>query len=103
MKKLILTAMILGITACSNPVQQSTVPMDMQTVQEYQQRVANAKVNRAEAKQPETYWELDRSDKKPKVVVVQQPRVYPSMHYGYGWGRYHRHHSGVGVRLGGYY
>lgn len=99
MKKFVLTAMVLGITACSTPVQQSTVPMDMQAVQEYQQRVSNSSANRQASTAKNEHWELNQSDNKPKVVVVQQPRVYPSIHYGYGWGRHHRHHSRVGLHL----
>lgn len=92
--------MILGITACSSPVQQSTVPMDMQTVQEYQQRVATAQSNQQAAQAQHQHWDLNKSDKKAKVIAVQShPRISPSGHYGYGWGRHHRHHSGVGVRL----
>lgn len=42
MKKL---AVVIGgfvLAACSSPVQQSSVPMDMKTVQEYQARIATA-------------------------------------------------------------
>lgn len=99
MKKLVLIAMALGIVACSNPVQQSSVPMDMQAVQEYQQRVSNARTNQ-QAIQNE-HWDLNQSDRRVKVVV-EHPRVYPSVHYGYyGWGKHHRHYSGV--RVGRYY
>lgn len=102
MKKL---AVVIGgfvLSACSSPVQQSSVPMDMKTVQEYQARIATAQSNKVAAQTQNEPWELNQSDHRPKVVVVQtHPRVYPSFYYG--WGRHHRHHSGVGVRLGGYY
>lgn len=98
MKKMILCAMGVLLAACSNPVQQSSVPMDMAAVQEYQQRVASGKTNtQAE------HWELDQSDKRPKVVVVERrPRMYPSVHYGYG-NKHPRLYSGIGVRLGHYH
>ncbi|HDL3364620.1 TPA: hypothetical protein PW400_002320, partial [Mannheimia haemolytica] len=41
MKKLILLGLSVALTACSTPQQQSTVPMDMQAVQDYHQRVIN--------------------------------------------------------------
>lgn len=40
MKKLILIALPTLLAACSTPVQQSSVPMDMQAVADYQHRVA---------------------------------------------------------------
>ena len=40
MKSLILVTLTLTLAACSAPVQQSSVPMDMKTVEEYRQRVA---------------------------------------------------------------
>lgn len=95
MKKMILCTMSVLLAACSSPVQQSSVPMDMAAVQEYQQRVASGKTNtQAE------HWELDQSDKRPKVVVVERrPRMYPSIHYGYGWGR---RYTGIGLGMGGF-
>ena len=96
MKKVILCAISGVLVACSSPTQQSSVPLDMQTVQDYQQRVMSAKTNTKGE-----HWELDKSDKRPKVVVLERrkPRIYPSMHYGYGWGR---HYSGVGLNVGGF-
>ncbi|OOH90570.1 hypothetical protein BMT54_04645 [Pasteurellaceae bacterium 15-036681] len=106
MKKVVLCAVPVALAACSSSVQQSTAPMDMQAVQEYQQRVASSVSNKANAQQKaqkEGEWQLNQSDNKPKVVqVYSRPRVYPSVHYGYGWGRYGRHHSGIGVGLGGW-
>lgn len=87
MKKLIWVALSMLLGACSTPTQQSSVPLDMKTVQEYQQRVASGKtVVKAEP------WELNQSDKRPKVVVVTpayhthyspfRARVLPT-HYRY--------------------
>ncbi|AUI65255.1 MULTISPECIES: hypothetical protein [Glaesserella] len=103
MKKLILCMMPLVITACSTPTQQSTVPMDMKAVQEYQQRVATGKTVTANSSESEE-WELNQSDREPKVKVYRSypyPRVYPTIGYHHGWGR--GHHSGIGVGLGGFY
>lgn len=74
MKKLIWVALSMLLGACSTPTQQSSVPLDMKTVHEYQQRVASGKtVVNAEP------WELNQSDKRSKVVVLTQT--------------YHQHHS----------
>lgn len=95
MRKMILCAVSVLLAACSNPVQQSSVPPDMAAVKEYQQRVASGKNNT----QTE-HWELNQSDKRPKVVVIERrPRMYPSAHYGYGWGR---HHTGIGLGMGSF-
>lgn len=102
MKKLVLSMMAMALAACSAPVQQSSVPMDMQTVQEYQQRVANAQNNIRSAEKQSDFWVLNQSDNKPKIVVVHQPSVYPSAYYGYG-NKHPRLYSGIGVRLGHYH
>lgn len=96
MKKGLLMILPVVLTACSSPVQQSSVPMDMKTVEEYQKRVASGQT--VAAKQTDK-WELDKSDKQEKVVVIERraPRAYPSLHYGYGWGR---HHTGIGLGMG---
>ena len=98
MNKLVLLALPLAITACSTPVQQSTVPMDMQAVAEYQQRVASGntvseKQKQRVAQQVESDEPLNQSDKRPKVVrqVVREPVVYPSIGVGYGYHRHHHH------------
>lgn len=93
MKKRILIILPMVLTACSTPVQQSSVPMDMKTVEQYQQSVSIGKV--VKANQDDT-WELDQSDKRKKVIIVEPraSRVYPSVHYGYGWGR---HYTGLGI------
>ncbi|MDH2999020.1 hypothetical protein A1D22_03980 [Pasteurellaceae bacterium LFhippo2] len=106
MKKIVLCAVPVVLAACSSPVQQSTVPMDSQAVQEYNQRIASSASNKANAQnrtQKEGEWQLNQSDNKPKVVHVHtRPRVYPSVHYGYGWGSGGRrgHYSGVGLGMG---
>ncbi|WGE32342.1 hypothetical protein NYR60_01620 [Actinobacillus genomosp. 2] len=108
MKKLVLLILPLLVTACSTPVQQSTVPMDMQAVAEYQQRVASGntvseKQKQRVAQQIEPDEPLNQSDKRRSntKVIHHYPRVYPSV--GYHWGHRHRH-SGIGVGLGsGYY
>lgn len=92
MKKLLLCLAPLGVAACSTPVQQSTVPMDMKTVYEYQQRVASGNTVDRNAK-PDNE-PLNQSDKHPRAryaPVVQQPVIYPSVGIGYyrGWGHHH--------------
>lgn len=90
----------LAITACSTPVQQSSVPMDMKAVQEYQQRVATG--NTVTSSNQSDDWELNQSDREPKVKVYQaHPRVYPTIGYHHGWGG--GHYRGLGVGLGGFY
>ncbi|EFX91421.1 Uncharacterised protein [Actinobacillus ureae] len=98
MKKVMLLALPFVVAACSAPEQQSTVPMDMQAVAEYQQRVASGntvseKQKRRVAQQIEPDEPLNQSDKRPKVVrqVVRDPVIYPSIGIGYGYHR-HRHH-----------
>ena len=100
MKKLMLCMIPLAITACSTPVQQSSVPMDMKAVQEYQQRVATG--NTVTSSNQSEDWELNQSDREPKVKVYRAyPRVYPTIGYHHGWGR--GHYRGLGVGLGGFY
>ncbi|WGE42588.1 hypothetical protein NYR75_01625 [Actinobacillus equuli subsp. haemolyticus] len=98
MKKVMLLALPFVAAACSAPEQQSTVPMDMQAVAEYQQRVASGntvseKQKQRVAQQIELDEPLNQSDKRPKVVrqVVREPVIYPSIGIGYGYHR-HRHH-----------
>ncbi|WGE35026.1 hypothetical protein NYR62_05140 [Actinobacillus genomosp. 1] len=98
MKKLVLLTLPWVVVACSTPVQQSTVPMDMQAVAEYQQRVASGNTvseqqKQRVAQQVEPDEPLNQSDKRPKVVrqVVREPVIYPSIGIGYGYHR-HRHH-----------
>lgn len=79
----------LFVTACSTPTQQSSVPMDMKAVQDYQQRVASGNTVSPTAK--EEAQELNQSDKAQKVKVyyhTPRARLYPSLYYqgGYGLG-----------------
>lgn len=78
----------LLLSACSTPTQQSSVPMDMKAVQEYQQRVASGNTVSPTAK--EDAQELNQSDKAQKVkVYYHMPRrLHPSLYYqgGYGLG-----------------
>lgn len=97
MKKLLLTLAPFALVACSAPEQQSSVPMDMQAVQDYQYRVSTGKT--IDKNNPATNEALNQSDNRPKVVAVPvAPRIYPSV--GYGWSR---HRSGIGVGLGSGY
>ncbi|WP_150539535.1 hypothetical protein [Actinobacillus vicugnae] len=98
MKRLTFIALSLVVAACATPPQQSSVPLDMKTVAEYQQRVASgntvsAKQKQRVAQQVEADEPLNQSDKRPKVVrqVVREPVIYPSIGIGYGYHR-HRHH-----------
>lgn len=95
MKGLILSTIAAGLVACSSPVQQSSVPMDMQTVQEYQTRIASAKNNAQSAIRQGQHWDLDKNDRTKKILMLQQPHI----HYGYAWGRHHRHYSGISLGL----
>lgn len=95
MKKIIIVgALSAFLMACSSkPVQQSNIPLDMQAVQDYQQRVATGNtVDRKAVK--EDNQELNQSDKYPKRVYQQvQPVIYPSIGVGMGYGHYrHRHY-----------
>lgn len=73
------------IVGCSLPKQESTVPMDMKTVQEYQQRVASGNTV---SDQNYDESDLNHSDKVVKINVYNNyPRVYPSIGYHHGWGR----------------
>lgn len=89
MKKLILLAIPVVLSACATPEQQSTVPMDMKAVQDYQYRVATGKTVDKKHKEPQEA--LNQSDRrsKNKVYYRTAPVIYPSIHYGYGY-RYGR-------------
>lgn len=98
MKKLILCLAPFLVVACSTPQQQSTVPLDMKAVQEYQQRITSG--NTVDKNTPSNNEPLNQSDHKPKVVYQRVPTaIYPSVGVGYGWGHRH-HHYGLGTRLG---
>lgn len=97
MKKWLLCGAASLLAACSTPIQQSSVPMDMRAVEDYQQQIQNAQSGKAAA---DKVWELNQSDKRPKVtkvVVHSRPYLAPTVYYG--WGR-HGYYSGVGLRLG---
>ncbi|MDD0823613.1 hypothetical protein PTQ27_03875 [Mannheimia sp. AT1] len=88
MKKLLLMTLPLVITACSTPTQKSTVPMDMQAVADYQQRVITKQTVNPNDKNDEP---LNQSDKRSKSTATPiRPVIYPSIGVGYhhGWGRY---------------
>lgn len=99
MKKWLLLGRTALLVACSTPMQQSSVPLDTKAVADYQQRIHNAEAGKATA---DKVWELNQSDKRPKVVkVVVRPYPYASPSVYYGWGRSgYGHYSGVGIRLG---
>ncbi|WP_249037281.1 hypothetical protein [Vespertiliibacter pulmonis] len=78
--------MPLILTACAEQAQQSTVPMDMKAVQEYNRKVATGNTVSPTAKQDEQ--ELNHSDRTTKIKVYRYyPSVYPSLYY-YGLGYY---------------
>lgn len=67
MKKSVLgfIPIVAALSACSSP-QQSTVPLDMQTVLAYQQRVASPQNNN-----PSEYWDLNKQEAEPKVLIIE--------------------------------
>lgn len=85
MKKLLLLCAPMVLAACAQPVQTSSVPMDMQAVADYNQRVATG--NTVNTKQKKDEWELNASDRQPKtkIYVYPQPYIYPRVHLGYGY------------------
>ncbi|MFA9488648.1 MULTISPECIES: hypothetical protein [unclassified Mannheimia] len=85
MKKLILLVSSVAITACSTPVQQSTVPMDMQAVHDYQQRILTKQTVDKNA-QPGNEA-LNQSDRRSKSTASPiRPVIYPSIGVGYHHG-----------------
>lgn len=91
MKKIILSMMVIGLSACSTPKQQSTVPMDMQTVYEYHHRVNTKQtVNPNETPKDEPLNQSDRRGKSTRVTTVH-PVIYPSVRIGYHHGRGYRY------------
>ena len=97
MKKWALLSLSLAVAACSTPVQQSTVPMDMQAVQDYQQRIITKQtVDKRANQQDEALNQSDRRSKSTAYPV--RPVIYPSIgvgyHHGrYRYGNYHRYHD----------
>ena len=82
MKKLMLLAIPVVLSACATPEQQSTVPMDMKAVQDYQYRVATG--NTVDKNQPQPKEALNQSDKRSKNVTYYPavPAIYPSVGFG---------------------
>ncbi|KAE9538290.1 hypothetical protein HT665_03390 [Ursidibacter maritimus] len=74
MKKLLLSALVL-LSACSTPSQQSSVPLDMKAVQEYQHKIRTGNTVSPTAK--EDNKDLNHSDRAVKVRVYPQRMVYP--------------------------
>lgn len=98
MKNVILLMLPFAVAACSAPEQQSRIPLDMKTVEAYQQRVTSGNTVSEKQKQRvaqhlEVDEPLNQSDKRPKVIrqVVREPIIYPSIGIDYGYHR-HRHH-----------
>lgn len=79
MKRILLAVLPFAFAACSTPTQQSTVPMDMKAVQEYQAKVASGKTVNPNAKQDDQ--DLNHSDRTQTIKIYNYgPRYYP-----YGW------------------
>lgn len=74
MKKLLLSTLVL-LSACSAPSQQSSVPLDMKTVQEYQQKIRSGNTVNPTAKEDDK--DLNHSDRVLKVKVYPQRAIYP--------------------------
>ena len=97
MKKVfILSAMVLGVAACSSPQSQPSAPLDMKSVEAYNQKVYSGNTVSANEKKAnvEVDTPLNASDNAPKPVVVQpyaRPRVVIAPTIGYGYHRY-RHY-----------
>lgn len=89
MKKFLFLILATAITACSTPTQKSSVPMDMQAVSDYQQRVMTKQTVNSNDKNDEPLNQSDRRSKSTTSPVVR-PVIYPSIGVGYhhGWGRY---------------
>ncbi|QNS15003.1 hypothetical protein [Mannheimia bovis] len=90
MKKIMLLVSSIVITACSTPTQQSTVPMDMQAVHDYQQRILTKQTVDKNA-QPNNEA-LNQSDRCSKSTIYPiRPVIYPSIGAGYHHGWRHRY------------
>lgn len=98
MKKIIFCLIPL-LGACSQTVPQSTVPLDMKTVEEYRQRVASGNTVTDKDEPEEALNQSDKAQKQRAIQVpIHRPRLSPSFGIGYsrgGWG-----HSGIGVGFG---
>ncbi|MEG9475075.1 hypothetical protein QMO40_09805 [Mannheimia bovis] len=90
MKKIMLLVSSIVITACSTPAQQSTVPMDMQAVHDYQQRILTKQTVDKNA-QPNNEA-LNQSDRRSKSTIYPiRPVIYPSIGVGYHHGWRHKY------------
>lgn len=104
MRKIILALLPCILSACSTPQQQSSVPMDMKAVEEYQQKIASGKTVG-----PATHFDdsdLNHSDRKPKVQVYHHyervPVLVPHIGYERAWGNL-RSGGSIGIGFGGFY
>lgn len=91
MKKYFLFSLILGLNACSTPTQQSSVPMDMQTVAEYQHRISTKQT--VDSNNPPNDEPLNQSDRRAKstqstILRPIRPVIYPTIGYHHGWRHY---------------
>lgn len=89
MKKYLCVSISLILTACvAEQPQQSSVPMDMKAVQEYQQKIATGNTVSSTVKQDEQ--ELNYSDRITKARVYRYYSMsYPNVYYyRYGLGYY---------------
>lgn len=101
MKKLLLCLVPFFAACQSTPPQQNQVPLDLKTVAEYNQRVQSG--NTVTPNSAEQDWELNASDRQPKVVSRPAPRIYPSVGIYSGWGHHRHHGAGIGLAFPGYY
>lgn len=96
---LALSLFTVVLTACSTPPQQSSVPMDMQTVEAYRHRVSKGSASEVKAPKALPDEPLNQSDMRKKRQA-NQPRLQPVIrpHIGYHLGRgHHGHYSGIGI------
>lgn len=89
MKKALLVLFPVVLSACSTPQPQSSVPLDMQTVQAYQQRIASPQTNHHS-----NHWDLNKKEVEPKVIVIEHrsAKIRPSLHFGHGYHHYGAHY-----------
>lgn len=78
--------LLFVLSACSTTSTPSSVPMDMQAVQDYQERVRTGNTINPNAKDDEK--DLNHSDRAVKTKVYYTPArigyaVYPMIYYGW--------------------
>ncbi|QIM63442.1 hypothetical protein A1D29_09180 [Pasteurellaceae bacterium Orientalotternb1] len=104
MKKIVLALLPCIVSACSTSTHQSSVPMDMKAVEEYQQKIASGKTVDPAAHFDDS--DLNHSDRKPKVQVYHYyervPVLVPHMGYERAWGN-PRSGGSIGIGFGGFY